>query len=166
MVCHRFEHAYLEFGLRRRFVGDGGTGLGPHQRGTERRRGTHHADILCRRLFLHVTNQIVLGHVLTVTVVEDRNDGSKANCTVGSRGHDLCVVEDRLDLADATLHVPLLVLGSVVIAVFLEVAQCPRLFDLVGHLDAPPGGEVVQLGLEPIVCSLGEQVFRHAPKAI
>jgi hypothetical protein len=24
----------------------------------------------------------------------------------------------------------------------------------------------VQLGFEPIVCRLGEQVFRHAPKAI
>ena len=40
----------------------------------------------------------------------------------------------------------LLVLGRVVIAVFLEITERTGLLDLVGHLDTPPRGEVVQLG--------------------
>ena len=60
-------------------------------------------------------------------------------------------LEEVLELADAALHVALLVLGRVVVAVLAQVAEQSGRFDLVGHLDAPTRGEVVELGLQSFV---------------
>ena len=63
---------------------------------------------------------------------------------------DLGVLEDRFELADAALHVALLVLGRVVVAVLRQVAELARPLDRLGDLDAAPGGEVVELRLQPV----------------
>ena len=74
---------------------------------------------------------------------------------------DLGVLEQRLELADAPLHVALLVLGRVVVAVLREVAQLAGALDLGGDLDAAPRGEVVELGAQPVVRLLGQLVRFH-----
>jgi hypothetical protein len=70
-----------------------------------------------------------------------------------------------LQLADAAFHVALFVLGGVVAGVLLEVAFLTRPFDLLGHLDPPAGGEVVELGLEPIEGCSGQLLGRHRGRA-
>ena len=47
--------------------------------------------------------------------------------------------------------VVVLVLGRVVPGVLLEVALFAGALDLLGHLDAPAGGEIVELGPELVV---------------
>ena len=74
---------------------------------------------------------------------------------------DLGVLEDVLELADAALHVALLVLGRVVVAVLAEVAEQAGRLDLLGDLDAAARGEVVELGLQPFVRGAGELGRRH-----
>ena len=69
---------------------------------------------------------------------------------------DLGVLEEVLELADPALHVALLVLGGVVVAVLAEVAQLAGRLDLLGDLDAAAGGEIVELGLQPVVRRAGE----------
>ena len=79
---------------------------------------------------------------------------------------DLAVLEQVLELADPALHVALLVLGGVVVAVLAEVAQLAGPLDLVGDLDPAAGGEVVELGLQPVERRAGELVLCHLDKAI
>ena len=74
------------------------------------------------------------------------------------------VLEQVLELTDATLHVALLVLGGVVVAVLAQVAHEPRGLDLVGHFDASAGGEVVEFGLESFVGRPGELGSCHRPR--
>ena len=74
---------------------------------------------------------------------------------------DLGGLEHVLELADAALHVALLVLGGVVVAVLAEVADQSGRLDLLGDLDAAPGGEVVELGLQPFESGAGELRRRH-----
>ncbi len=69
---------------------------------------------------------------------------------------DLGVLEEVLELADPALHVALLVLGRVVVGVLLEVALLAGAFDLVGDLDPAAGGEIVELGLQPVECRCGQ----------
>ena len=71
---------------------------------------------------------------------------------------DLGGLEQVLELADAALHVALLVLGGVVVAVLAEVAHQAGRLDLLGDLDPTPRGEVVELGLQPFECGTGELV--------
>ena len=72
----------------------------------------------------------------------------------------LDVLEQGLELADAGLHLPLEVLGGVVVAVLAQVAQGPGGLDLLGDLHPAPGGQVFQLGHQAVVGGLGE-VGRH-----
>ena len=61
-----------------------------------------------------------------------------------------------LELTDATLHVPLLVLGGVIAGVLAQVALLAGAFDLLGDLDATAGGQVVELGLQTVEGGSGE----------
>ena len=110
---------------------------------------------------LDVAHQVALGRVVGVALVDDGHDRAGTD-DAGLRSlDDLDAVEDRLELADATLHVPLLVLRRVVVAVLREVAELACPLDLRGHLDAAPGLEVVELGLQPLVRRLGQLVRFH-----
>jgi hypothetical protein len=60
--------------------------------------------------------------------------------------------------------VALLVLGSVVVAIFLKVAKFARAFDFVGYFNASASGEVGIFGLQALICGLGELVLCHAIK--
>ena len=70
------------------------------------------------------------------------------------------------ELADPGLHVALEVLGGVVVAVLLEVAELPGGLDLAGDVDAADRGELVVLGLQPVERLLGEGVgLRHGQES-
>ena len=76
--------------------------------------------------------------------------------------HDLAVLEHGGQLPDPGLHLALVVLGGVVVAVLLQVAQLPGGLDLPGDVDPADRGELVVLGLQPVVRLLGEVVrLRH-----
>ena len=93
-----------------------------------------------------------------------RDDRARADHAGRRRLDDLGVLEDRLELADAALHVALLVLGGVVVAVLGQVAQLAGALDLRGDLEAAPRrGEVVELGPQPVVRGLGQLVRFHGP---
>ena len=85
-----------------------------------------------------------------------------ADAAVGAALDDLGRLEQVLELADAALHVALLVLGGVVVAVLAEVAHQAGRLDLLRDLDPPTGREVVELGLQPVVGGAGELVRRHS----
>ena len=95
-----------------------------------------------------MADQVALGHVVGIALVDHRDDHHVVD--------DLGVLEQVLELADPALHVALLVLGGVVVAVLGEVAHLAGAFDLVGDLDAAAGGEIVELGLQPVECRAGQ----------
>ena len=66
------------------------------------------------------------------------------------------LLQGGLELADPGLHLPLGVLGGVVVAVLGQVAEGPGGLDGPGDLHPAPGGEVLELGLEPLVGGWGE----------
>ena len=111
-----------------------------------------------------MADEIALGCIVGVAVVDDRDDRAETDFAVGRRGDDFCVFEDRLDLADATFHVSLLVLGGVIVAVFLQVAEQTRSLDLLCNLYTTAGREVRKLSGEPIVRSPRKLVLGHVPK--
>jgi hypothetical protein len=53
----------------------------------------------------------------------------------------------------------LFVFGSVVVAVFLEVAHFAGTFDFVGNLNTASGGEVVKFGLKALESGCGEVMY-------
>ena len=106
------------------------------QRGAERRRRADDVEVV--GLLLDVADEVALGVVVAVALVDDGDDRARADDAGLGRLDDLGVLEDRLELADAALHVALLVLGGVVVAVLGEVAELAGPLDLLGHLDAAP----------------------------
>ena len=95
-------------------------------------------------------DEVALGGRLVVALVDDGDDAAGTDDAVARRGDDLGVLEQVLELADAALHVALLVLGGVVVAVLGQVAELAGSFDLAGDLDATTCREVLELGLQPI----------------
>jgi len=106
----------------------------------------------------------MLGCIFRVTFVNDGDDGSEADNAFRGGRDDFNVLEERLDLANTTFHVTLLVFGSVVVAIFLKVAKFARPFDFVGYFDASARGEVGKFGLQALIRGLGELVLCHAVK--
>ena len=84
-----------------------------------------------------------------------------ATMPVGAAFDDLGVLEDVLELADPALHVPLLVLGGVVVAVLGQIAELAGALDLLGDLDPPAGGEIVEFGGQAFVRRAGQLVGCH-----
>ena len=84
--------------------------------------------------------------------------------TTDARGHgaaalvldDLGLSKELGEVADAALHLPLLLLGGVVVAVLGEVAELAGGLDLAGDLDPTTRGQVDVLGLQPVERRLGE----------
>ena len=134
------------------------------QRGAERRRRADHVEVA--GALLDVADEVALGVVVAVALVDDRDDGARPDDAGLGGGDDLGVLEDRLELADAALHVALLVLGGVVVAVLGEVAELAGPLDLRGDLDAAPRGEVVELGLQPVERLLGQLVRFHGASTL
>src|SRR5439155_9576855 len=65
------------------------------------------------------------------------------------------------ELADAHLHLALLLLGGVVTAVLAEVALLAGRPDALGYRRAALAGELVVLGLQPVVGLLGQPRVAH-----
>ncbi len=77
---------------------------------------------------------------------------------------DLCVLDQGLEVADARLHLSLLLLGGVVVAVLGEVAQLPGGFDLASDVDSAAGGQLLELFVQPVVRGLGKMLrVGHGP---
>ena len=76
-----------------------------------------------------------------------------SDCRLGAlfHVHDLGGLESGLELADAGFHLPLGVLGGVVVAVLGQVAERPCGFDRTRYLHPAPGGQVLELGLEALI---------------
>src|SRR4029079_9027469 len=70
--------------------------------------------------------------------------------------HDLRVLEHPGQVDDAALHLPLLLLGGVVVAVLGEVAELAGGLDLASDVEPAPRREVLVLGLESVKGRLGE----------
>ncbi len=97
------------------------------------------------------------GHLGVLTLELDRHGHARAHDTVGTRRFaDLRVRQDVGELVDSGLLLALLLLGGVVSAVLLQVALIPSRLDLLGDVDPALTGEVIQLGLEPVVRLLGK----------
>ena len=133
---------------------------GPEQRGAERSGGADDVEVV--DTLLDVTDEVALGLVVGVALVDEGDDAAGPDDAFGGRGDDLGVLEDVLELADASLHVALLVLGRVVVAVLGEVAELARPLDLLGHLDSTAGGQVVELGAQTVVRLLRQLVRLHS----
>ena len=120
------------------------------ERGAERGGGRHDFDVVASEGddLLGVADHVLLGVVVGVTLVDDGVDAQRLG--------DLSVLEEVLELTDATLHVPLLVLGGVIAGVLAQVALLAGAFDLLGDLDATAGGQVVELGLQTVDGGSGE----------
>ena len=89
-----------------------------------------------------------------------REPGATSSPSVPSTISQFSIID--AELADPGLHLALVVLGGVVVAVLLEVAELPGGLDLAGDVDPTDRGELVVLGLEPVVGLLGEVVrLRH-----
>src|SRR5690606_27188815 len=90
--------------------------------------------------------------LLLVAEDERRDDGAGANRAVGlGRLAGLRVLEDRGQLADASLLLALLVLRRVIPAVLAEVAFLAGSLDALRDLLAADGREVLELRREPVV---------------
>ena len=63
---------------------------------------------------------------------------------------DLGVLDERLEMADAALHLSLLFLGGVVVAVLGEVAELTGGLDLAGDVDPTERGELLVLFLQSL----------------
>ena len=124
----------------------------------------HHVEIV--GLLLHVADEVALGHGVVVAFVDDGDDRAGRHDAFVAALDDLGGLDDVLELADAALHVALLVLGGVVVAVLAEVAHQSGRFDLLGDLDSTAGGEVLELGLQSFVCGAGELRRRHREKTL
>ena len=122
----------------------------------ERRAGGDHVELVVA--LLDVADEVGLGVVVGVAVVDDGDDDARADDALGRALDDLAVVQDRVELADAALHVALLVLGRLVVAVLRQVAQLAGPLDGLRDLDAAARREVLVLGLEPLVGAPGELV--------
>jgi hypothetical protein len=55
--------------------------------------------------------------------------------------------------------VTLFVFGSVIVAVFFEVAHLASTFNFVGNFNTTSGGEVVKFGLKALESGCGEVVY-------
>ena len=90
-------------------------------------------DVEVAGLLLHVADEVALGQVGAVALVDDRDDRAGGDRAVVGALDDLRGLEQVLELADAAFHVALLVLGGVVVAVLAEVAEQAGRLDLLGH---------------------------------
>ena len=77
---------------------------------------------------------------------------------------DLGVLDERLELPDAALHLSLLFLGGVVVAVLGEVAELAGGFDLAGDVDPTEGGELFVLLLQSLEGGTREMVRLGHPQ--
>src|SRR4051794_41543496 len=124
---------------------------GADERGSERGAGGHGARV--GRLLLGVLGDQIRLVVLVVEVERRHRDQHAGPDRVGRRRRldDVGVAEHLLNVPDACLHQTLLVLGGVVLRVLAQIAVLARDLDLLGDLGAPRTGEVVELGLQPVV---------------
>ena len=108
-----------------------------------------------------MSDEVALGLIGGVSVVKDGHHAADRDLAIACHFENFMVLEDRLDLADAGLHVTLLVLGRVVIAVLLEVAHlaCPT--DALCDLDSSTGSEIEMFGLEPLEGTRRNAMRRH-----
>src|SRR5436190_19793608 len=112
---------------------------------------------------LQVTGRRVLARtdeeafLLRVVTEVHRDDHARTgDAGLGRRLANLRLAEQLLQLTDACLRLALLLLGSVVAAVLLEISLFPRRLDPLDDLGAARAGEVVELALQPVVRLLGE----------
>ena len=79
---------------------------------------------------------------------------------------DFRVLENVFQFANATFHVPLLVLGCVVTGVFFQVAFGASSLDLFGNLYPTTSREVVKFGAKTVVCGAGQMWSCHGDETI
>src|SRR6185312_9556600 len=97
------------------------------------------------------------GDLVVVAVEADGHRHPRADHAVGPRRlPDLGVLQDVLDLVNAGLLLALLLLGRVIPTVLAQVALVAGSIDLVRDLHSPWPREMIQLGLQPVVCLLGK----------
>ena len=127
---------------------------------TECRLGGHGRSAF--ELFFVRSEVIRLGFV---AVDRQRDEFSRADQIAVVGFDEFVVLENRLEVADAPFHVPLFVLGGVVVAVLGQIAQFTGPFDLLGHVDTTTGREVEMLGLQTLESRAGEVMdLGHAEK--
>jgi hypothetical protein len=93
-----------------------------------------------------------------VALVADLDDRAGDDGAVRVTVDDLGLLEQGLDVADPALHLPLLLLGGVVVAVLRQIAQLAGDLDLAGDLHSTPGRQVVELLVQPVVRGAGQSV--------
>src|SRR5919106_5923827 len=94
--------------------------------------------------------------LLVAVLVDGGHDVAGADDVASGRRADLRAPQHVLELADARLHLALLVLGRVILGVLAQIAVCPRGFDRCGCLLATRGFEMVEFRLQTIVGRLGQ----------
>ena len=127
--------------------------LGAHEGDTERGPGREHFEFAA---FLDRSDQKSFDLVVAFVADADDHAGNDGG-TIGGLD-DFGIEEECLELADPGFHLALLLFGSVVIAVFGEIAHFAGGLNLAGNIDPTMGGELLMFGAQPVVGLLGELV--------
>ena len=96
--------------------------------------------------------------LVVVTLVGEGHHRTGHHHVGGGDLDDLGVLEHTLEVADAGLHLALLLLGGVVVAVLRQVPEFTRRLDLAGDLGAAMGGEFLKFGTQTVMGGLGKMV--------
>jgi len=113
-----------------------------------------------------VANEIGLCIFWTIASEQHGDHGENPDGVALRRRRNLGVLENADDHVLAVVQHAVLVLGSVVVAIFGQVAHFAGSTNLVGHLRKDGVLEFGHLGLEAGVGFLGQQVLCHGAKAI
>ena len=89
-----------------------------------------------------------------VAFVAQAHDGPWHDLVGRGQFHDLAVLEQVGEVHDAPGHLPLLLLGCVVVAVLGEVAQLSSGLDLAGDVDPPARHQILVFRRDAVIGGL------------
>jgi len=116
-------------------------------------------------LFFHMADEVLLSVVFAVAFKQDGDDGKNAHFIRGCGFGNLGVLKNAQHEVLPVVKHAVLVFGSVIVAVFLEVAHFAGTADFVGYFGENRVFEVSHLFFQPLICLFRQQVLRHAEKA-
>ena len=132
---------------------------------SDRGDGAHHFGASARALLFDVSNEIGLGIIFAVSRKNDGDSREHADFASNRSGCKFRILENGDEKVLAIVEHSVFIFGSVIVAIFLQVAHFTSATDLVGHLRKDVVLEVGDLGFESRVCRFGKKVLCHALKA-
>lgn len=134
--------------------------------GTDRGDGTHDFNALASALLFDMSDEVRLGIISIVAVKQNCDARQNAHFTSGRSSCNLGFFQDGEQQVLTVVQHAVLVFGSVIVAVFLQVAHFAGLADEVSNTRQLIVLKVRNLGFKTLVGLFGEKVLCHARKAI